>query len=174
MIGSPRNTVSLRLYNPNWKHLFEQEKNEILETVGQYVIDIQHIGSTSIEGLDAKPIIDIALAVGSFDEIDKIASALKPLGYARLKVKIEGKTVFAKDTEMGRTHSLHLELHKCVHWVEHIAFRDYLRSNPKAVDSYKQLKHSLALRYSDDVKSYTEGKKEFVDDILMKAKQAGY
>lgn len=67
-----------------------------------------------------------------------------------------------------------MELHNGVHWEEHLSFRDYLRSHPEAVNSYKQLKHMLASRYFDDLKSYTEGKRAFVDDILKKAKQADF
>ncbi|XEC96715.1 GrpB family protein [Paenibacillus tarimensis] len=172
MLGSPRNKVQLESYNPSWKSTFERDYKLLLEAIGPFVVDIQHVGSTSIEGLEAKPILDIAVAVDSFDNVDEIASSLQSLGFFRLRVNIEGKVVFAKDTDTGRTHYLHLELHNGTHWDEHISFRDYLRSHPEAVTSYKQLKRELALKHSDDVKSYTEGKRKFVDEILERAKRS--
>jgi GrpB-like predicted nucleotidyltransferase (UPF0157 family) len=69
MLGLPRNTVQLQPYNPDWKTIFERDANLIRNVIGTYVIDIQHVGSTSIEGLDAKPIIDIAVGVESLDKV---------------------------------------------------------------------------------------------------------
>lgn len=152
--------------------MYGQDEKLLRQAIGEYVEDIQHVGSTSIEGMEAKPIIDIAIAVTYFDDLDEIVSALQPLGFLRLRVKIFGKVVFAKDTDAGRTHYIHVELHKGVHWVEHITFRDYLRSHPEAVTAYLELKRQLSSKYPDDVKSYTDGKRAFVDEILQKEKEA--
>jgi GrpB-like predicted nucleotidyltransferase (UPF0157 family) len=170
MLGLPRNTVQLQPYNPVWKTIFERDANLIRNVIGKYVIDIQHIGSTSIEGLDAKPVIDIAIGVESLDIVDEIALALKDLGYFRLKVIIDGKVVFAKDTDVGRTHYLHLENYNGNHWNDHLLFRDYLRSHAGTVKAYMKLKRELAKEFSADVSSYTDKKKLFVDEILLNAR----
>lgn len=171
MLGAPRNTVHLQPYHPVWKSMFERDEAQLQNVIGAYVVDIQHVGSTSIVGLDAKPMIDIAIGVATFDHVDEIASELKTLGYLRLRVKLDGKVVFAKDTDMGRTHYLHLEIYNGVHWNAHLLFRDYLRAHPEVVESYLQLKRELAVQFSDDVKSYTDSKKAFVDAILAQAQK---
>lgn len=169
MLGLPRDRVHLQPYNPVWKTIFEKDANLIRNVIGKYGFDIQHVGSTSIEGLDAKPIIDIAVGLESFDKVNDIALALKDLGYFRRKVNIDGKVVFAKDSDVGRTHYLHLEIYDGNHWNDHLLFRDNLRSHPDTVNAYMKLKRELAKEFSTDVSSYTDKKKLFVDEVLMNA-----
>jgi GrpB-like predicted nucleotidyltransferase (UPF0157 family) len=162
--------VRLEPYSPVWKTIFQRDADSIRNAIGEYVIDIQHVGSTSIEGLDAKPVIDIAIGVESLDCVDDIATLLQPLGYLRLRVKIDGKVVFAKDTESGRTHYLHLETYRGDHWNDHLLFRDYLWSHPEALESYRQLKWDIVKEFGTDVGGYTDRKKLFVDEILRTAR----
>lgn len=162
--------VHLEPYNPVWKTIFERDADSIRSAISKYAINIQHVGSTSIEGLDAKPVIDIAIGVESFDCIDDIATLLQPLGYLRLRVRIHGKVVFARDTEAGRTHYLHVETYNGDHWHDHLLFRDYLRAHPEALESYRQLKRDLAKEFGADVGSYTDRKKLFVDEVLEAAR----
>jgi len=132
---------------------------------------IEHVGSTSIEGVFAKPIIDIAIGVSSLDRVIKIREKVKGIGYFEVPVNIDGKHVFAKSKENKITHFLHIITYNQNLWRDQIYFRDYLRSFPDSKLEYVKLKEELAKKYPNDVISYTNEKKKFVDSILKKAKK---
>ncbi|MFN7249905.1 MAG: GrpB family protein [Anaerobacillus sp.] len=136
--------------------------------------DIQHFGSTAIEGINAKPIIDILVGVESLDEVEKFDKVrLKENGYYHLsKARLEGKVVFAKFSNLEnltKTHIMHIVEHNGTWWKEHIYFRDYLNENPEKAREYETLKKRLALKYPNEERLYTDEKKKFVDDILSKS-----
>ena len=172
MIGLARGTVKIVPYNHKWKEEYKKEEGLLYSIIGEYIIDIQHVGSTSIEGLASKPIIDIAIAVNSLNDVEKFRNLLENAGYHfRGSAGVEGRVMFAKGNEDLRTHYLHIEIFDGALWKNHICFRDYLRLSTESVEEYSRLKKELAAKYEDDRNEYTSAKNEFISSILKKAKQ---
>jgi GrpB-like predicted nucleotidyltransferase (UPF0157 family) len=170
MLGVEHGLVKLEPYNNKWSKLFDKERELLSSQLKDLIVEIEHVGSTSVEGLFAKPIIDIAIGVSSLDVIMKLKEKVKELGYVEIPVNLDGKHVFAKYKERKITHFLHVMIYNQNLWVDQISFRDYLRSTPDAKIEYTKLKEELANKYPKDVISYTNKKKKFVDDILSRAK----
>ncbi|MEI5908756.1 GrpB family protein [Bacillus spongiae] len=173
MIGVNKGDVTLVPHSKKWGKLFDKEKNLLYSLIGKHTIEIQHIGSTAISGIYAKPIIDIMIGVQSIADIEMFdQNLLKTHGYFHLqRVRMNGKVVFAKfmDLEnLTKTHILHIVEYNGDWWNKHISFRNYLRENSEAAREYEELKLSLALKYPHDERTYTDKKKRFVDEILSK------
>ncbi len=170
MIGLKRGTVKLENYNEKWKDIFEEESKLISSKINKFLIGIQHIGSTAIPGIAAKPIIDIAVAIDSLSNVEKIIKLLHELGFQyRGEQGIPGRHLFVKGDEENRTHHLHVVENDHHEWKTHILFRDYLKSNSKVAKEYSNLKIELAKKYEFDREKYTEGKSEFIQKIIEKA-----
>jgi len=173
MLGLERGLVKLEPYNDKWSKLFDEQRELLSSQLKELIIAIEHVGSTSIEGLFAKPIIDIAIGVSSLDVIIELKEKVKALGYVEVPVSIDGKHVFARYKEKKITHFLHIMIYNQNLWIDRISFRDYLRSDIDAKIAYITLKEELADKYPNDVVSYTNAKKEFVNNILKRAKELG-
>ncbi|UKJ83196.1 GrpB family protein [Bacillus sp. PK9-021] len=171
MLGLERGLVKLEPYNDKWSKLFDEERELLFSQLKELIIAIEHVGSTSIVGLSAKPIIDIAIGVSSLDVIIELKEKVKALGYVEVPVVIDGKHVFARYKEKKITHFLHVMIYNQNLWVDQISFRDYLQSDLDAKIEYINIKEELANKYPNDVVSYTNKKKKFVDDILKRAKK---
>lgn len=173
MIGLKRGTVKLVSYNPKWKTSFEREKKRIQKALGNLAISIEHVGSTAIPELSAKPIIDIAIIVKSIKSPGKLVRILESLGYEFKKDDdVLGRLFFTKGPESKRTHYIHVVKFKGKEWKKLTLFRDYLLSHKQAIQKCSGLKNKLAKDYALDRKSYTSGKNEFIRDIIKKAKNA--
>ncbi|MFQ6584621.1 GrpB family protein [Priestia megaterium] len=173
MLGLERGLVKLEPYNNKWSKLFDGERESLSSQLKELIITIEHVGSTSIVGLSAKPIIDIAIGVSSLNVIIELKEKVKALGYVEVPVSIDGKHVFARYKEKKITHFLHVMIYNQNLWIDQISFRDYLRSDLDAKIAYIKLKEELANKYPNDVISYTNEKKKFVDEILKRAKEYG-
>ena len=148
--------------NPSWPDEFNSEKLKLKEALGDLVFKIHHIGSTSIPGLAAKPIIDIILEVNSLDALDKRTSLMTSLGYeAKGEFGIVGRRYFTKGGS-SRSHQIHAFETANENVTRHIAFRDYLKSHPEVMLEYADLKKKLARECNDDIDVYCDGKDEFV------------
>ncbi len=170
VIGLKRGTVILKKHHQEWGNAFEFERDNLQNLLGDIVLDIQHIGSTSIPGLAAKPIIDILMAVESLSIVENIRSTLEGVGYEyRENGSDDNQILFVKGSEELRTHYLHVTEYEGLIWKNDLTFRDYLRIHPEAVSAYEQLKKELAIQYADKRESYTAGKSEFIQSILEKA-----
>lgn len=173
MVGLKRGVVKLESYQESWKIHFEKEAKHLLSKIGEYTLDIQHIGSTAIPGIVAKPIIDMALAIISLSEVEKIIQPLKEIGFIyRGEQGVPGRHLFVKGGEDCRTHHLHVMEKSTDEWKKHISFRDYLLKHPEEVQNYNVLKQSLAKKYKDDRGKYTEGKSDFILSIVDKAQSS--
>lgn len=163
--------VHLENYNSNWKIMFEEEKENLKEKFGEYAISIEHIGSTAIEGLSAKPIIDISVGVNKLEDFklvkDKILQDYK---YSVKEDSVEGEILVRKGPEPTITHFIHVMEIESDRYKNTIIFRDYLRDNPVEVKRYERLKKELAKKYFDNRIMYTSSKKDFIEGILLKAK----
>ncbi|MFL0269363.1 GrpB family protein [Candidatus Clostridium radicumherbarum] len=172
MIGLKRGTVKLLPYDYRWVELYKQEEKLLLSLIGEYVIDIQHVGSTSIKGLDSKPIIDIAVGIKSLNDTENFRNLLENAGYQyRGRAGVEGRIMFAKGSEDLRTHYLHIEVYGGDLWENHIYFRDYLQLNKKSFEEYSRLKKELAEKFKEDRNSYTSSKNNFINSTLKKARE---
>ena len=167
--------VTIVDYNPIWPELFELEKGKLLAAVGDYVLDIQHIGSTAVPRLAAKPVIDIMIGVRTLTEAD--AACIEPivqLGYEYVQAfetMIPFRRYFRKDSPDGvRTHQIHLVERESEWWQRHLAFRDYLWSHQEARTAYEQFKHDLVAQEWETINDYAEAKTDFIRTIEAKAR----
>jgi GrpB-like predicted nucleotidyltransferase (UPF0157 family) len=170
-IGLKRGTVKIEDYDPNWPKEFEVEQQRLLETFGDKILAIEHIGSTSIPGLAAKPIIDMVAAVKSFDDLEEFIDGLQKLGYEYMPERMfNDRKFFPKGPRESRTHHLNLVLQgNFEQWVKPIAFRDYLRNHSQEREEYAKLKTTLANKHANDRATYTRLKDSFFHSVLKKA-----
>ncbi len=164
-LGLDQGTVRVVPYSPDWPRLFEEEKAHLLSVIGDYVLDIQHVGSTSIPGMPAKPILDIGIAVRNFEEARVCIPPIEGLGYEyRGEFGIPRRHYFTKGEP--RTHHIHMNEATSQDWNRQITFRDYLRQHLELAQEYAELKLELAQRYPNDRDAYLDGKTAFVERVL--------
>ena len=167
--------IELSVYQDAWPQMAEQEIKKLYGILPkQHIIDIQHVGSTAIPGMSAKPVIDIQIAVDSLSAIKPIAiKALKEIGYEYWDKNPDPERLFfAKGMPPfgeKRTHHVHIVELSSRHWQEKILFRDYLRTHSEARVEYELLKKHLAQKYLYDREQYTSAKTEFIHEILHQA-----
>lgn len=170
IIGLKRKKVELISYKPIWKKLYKKEEKLLLKTLGKDVLDIQHVGSTSVPGVKSKLIIDIAVGIKSLKIGARFIGPLKKLNYECMgNAGVRGRLFFAKGSKKNRTHYLHVEKLNSRNWINHIIFRDYLREHKKAVKGYNKLKERLAKEFRNDRDQYTAKKGIFIKKIINKA-----
>ena len=141
----------------------------IVGCVGDLSSRVEHIGSTAVPGLAAKPTLDVDILLAGGDDLGEVIARLEQLGYRHEgKLGIEGREAFAPPTDMPYHH-----LYVCVpdskEFTRHIAFRDYLRTHPEAAREYAELKKHLAAKFLHDRKRYAEGKRTFIETALLRA-----
>lgn len=157
-------------YDPNWVAKFEDEK-AVLETLlapwrrGP----IEHIGSTAIPGLCAKPVIDTMVGVTSLAESEQAKVALRGAGYQYAEYKTDVMHWFCKPSFAMRTHHLHLIPYGSTLWHDRLRFRDALRADSTLAADYAALKLHLARKFQFDREAYTDGKSPFIARILASA-----
>jgi len=162
-------TVIVEDYDPAWPRDFEVLRQRIWPSLADVALRIEHVGSTSVEGLAAKPIIDMTIVVRSRDDVPNTIERLAALGYVhRGNLGIDDREAFDHPTELRR-HNLYVCPEGTIGVVNQIAVRDYLRANREAAARYGALKKQLADRFSDDIDSYVLGKTDFVLEILRRA-----
>jgi len=170
MLGLQRGTVQVVPYNPLWVSLFQAEQGRLRQALGSYARDIQHIGSTSVPGLAAKPILDIGIAVTAESDVATCIPLLTDLGYIyRGDRGLSEGHFFDLGSDEQRTHYLHMLLTDNPNWQNYLRFRDHLTAHPDARDAYMQLKQDLAVRYAADRAAYTAAKAQFIQSILTLA-----
>ncbi len=168
LLGLNRGEVTVSPYREEWNTVFKLEKENIEETIGDCVQDIQHVGSTSIPGMSAKPVLDIAVAVRDFDEARVCIDPLGGIGYEyRGENGIPRRHFFRKGSP--RSYHVHMFEKKSADWKEIILFRDCLRSNQGLADDYMRLKRDLSRRFPKDRQSYQAGKSDFIEAVIRKA-----
>jgi len=170
-IGLNSGTVKLVAHHPKWAEYFSKEKQLLFKMLGEKVLDIRHIGSTSIPGIPAKPILDILAAVKMLADVEVFTQDLDKIGYQdKGDGGVPGRRYFVKGTDAKRTHHLNFCEMNSFFWRGHLAFRDYLEQHPEIAREYSALKRGLADRFPNDRGAYTAGKEEFVRSILDRAK----
>jgi len=171
MLGMPRGTVALVPYSEDWPGLFREEADRLREALGEAALAIEHVGSTAVPGMWAKPIIDIDVAVADLDDWVRLVQPLADIGYQCVPhVHDEARRFFAKGPETLRTHHLHLVAVDGDEWHGPLLFRDTLRARPDIAARYSRLKQVLADRFPTDRASYTVCKGRFVQAVLRRAR----
>ena len=170
MIGLKKGTVKLVPHQKMWKENAEHTIQLLKQILGDTALDIQHIGSTSIDLIHAKPIIDIAVAVYDVNDIMPYAEALKRHHILFYGEAVAGQIFFVIEDGDIRTHHIHIVKWKGAAWNNCINFRDYLNANPEKAMLYDAFKHKLEMQFPNDRKSYTAGKQEIIDQLLSEAR----
>lgn len=159
--------VILEEYDPSWILKFEKEKSHLLAIAKEwYHGGIEHVGSTSVPGMVAKPVIDIMFGVKSLKESKSAINVFVENGYEYWPYKDDVMHWFCKPSDAFRTHHLHVIPFESPLWKERIKFRELLRSNKQVATRYANLKRKLAAQYKNDRETYTEKKWPFVCEVL--------
>lgn len=163
-------------YDPKWKTMFQQEAEFLKKKFPTIIKKVEHIGSTVIPNLSAKPIIDMLIEVTSFKEVKKnIVPALISLGYDYFwRPEIDKPPMYAwfikRNSDKKRTHHLHMIKTNSKLW-ERLLFRNYLREFKSVAKNYEKIKKDLAKKHPNDREKYTKAKSDFIQLITHKAKK---
>ena len=171
MIGLKRGSVELFAHQEEWNKNAEDVISELRQLFGNAAVDIQHVGSTAIASIYAKPIIDIVIGLRNLNDISPYMKRLEEHRFIFRGEDVAGQMLFVmgdfeKDT---RTHHIHAVKWNGTEWNNYINFRDYLNCHPDQAMLYDACKKKLALQFPDDRRSYTEGKQEFIERLLKEA-----
>ena len=155
-------------YSLQWPEMFASEAERIKQALGNNCITIHHIGSTSVPGLSAKPIIDMLPVVRDIQEVDNVAKAMESLGYeAKGEYGIAFRRFFQKDKN-NNAHNVHVYQEGDPEISRYLKFRDWMRSHPDDAENYAKLKEELAAKFPQDILHYCNGKDAFVASIDAK------
>ena len=178
MIGLKRGTVRLVPHNPAWAGLFERERQLLTSTFGDTITAIEHVGSTAIPGISAKPIIDINIGVRSLETARGMKDKFAGLGYAHRPFvpghtmeELKSQELYVKGPEGKRTHHAHVTVYGSKYWNSNLLFRDYLRRNTDRAQEHANMKKPLAQEYPNDRGTYTKNKTQFILQTLERAKE---
>lgn len=168
-MGLKVGTVTLEEYNSNWSKMFEEEKENLKKIFKDLAIEIEHIGSTSVEGLSAKPIIDVAVGVKNLKDFDKIKECFEE-PYSVKKDSVSDEILIRRRiAEDITTHLIHVMEVDGKRYQDTIKFRNYIRKHKDVLIEYEKLKKELAEKYADNRKMYTSSKNDFIQNIIKKA-----
>jgi GrpB-like predicted nucleotidyltransferase (UPF0157 family) len=162
-------SVEITEYDAEWPSRFLKLATPMRSALGETALRIDHIGSTAVAGLAAKPIIDVQISVADLDALSAYRVPLERLGYVHRADNPElTKRYFREALGTKRTH---IHVRRAGSWAEQFAllFRDYLRAVPSEADRYAAIKRSLAARYRDDRHAYTDGKQPFIWEVMGRA-----
>jgi GrpB-like predicted nucleotidyltransferase (UPF0157 family) len=159
--------VEVVSYDPGWPGVFARIRDRVWPAVQDVAIGIEHVGSTAVPGLPAKPVIDACIVVASSRDVPACVERLAGIGYVhRGNLGVPEREAFRRPEGMPR-HHLYLSPRDSLSLKNHLSFRDYLRSHLEAAREYGELKVALARRYPTDIDSYIVGKTAFVLGILQ-------
>ncbi len=173
-------SVVVVAYDSAWPVQFEEEKARIVAAIGTYLDAIEHIGSTAVPGLGSKPVLDIQASVRNYSLIAECVPLLEGLGYEyKGEHGIPGRHFFRKPgtavSGLERTHHLHIVSKDAAlgraTWEKQVLFRDYLCAHPETAQEYYRLKSTLALQFAADRQSYTQGKTDFILNVVAQARE---
>ncbi len=159
-------TIRVVDYDPRWPEIFEELRSRIWPVVRDVATTVEHVGSTSVPGLAAKPIIDMSVVVPAEADIPPAIQRLSTLGYAHQgNLGVEGREAFSTPAELP-PHNLYLCPSDSLALANHLAVRNYLRAHPEVAREYGELKKRLANEFANDIDGYVDGKTDMVLRIL--------
>ncbi|HEX2171741.1 MAG TPA: GrpB family protein [Dehalococcoidia bacterium] len=154
-------------YDPRWPHRFEEEKRRVAESLGPRALAIEHVGSTSVPGLGAKPVIDIMVGVGELAEGEECIAPLRAIGYEFIpRRNFPECYFFVRGPWRARLFHLHLTKYRGPMWNRYLLFRDYLRDHPEVARQYQERKREIALEIGARRYAYSVAKRPFIDEIM--------
>lgn len=163
--------IGLAPPDPSWADQFLAEKECLRLQLADWLVgEPEHVGSTAVEGLWAKPIIDIMAPVRSLEQARPAMAAAEALGYCHYPYRSDVMHWFCKPSPAHRTHHLYLVPLNSDLWRDRILFRDLLRSDPSIRSRYQSLKSELAEHHPTEREAYTEGKSAFIAEVLRRAR----
>ncbi|MER2063549.1 GrpB family protein [Alkalibacterium gilvum] len=169
-LGLKRNEVRVVPHDSAWSNEFLEVKQSILNQTSLEDPQIEHIGSTAIKGIQAKPIIDILIGIDSIEEdLTQLEKDLRRCGFYRLKVERPDEIVFAKFIDESfetKTHYIHLTNYREKIWNDLIYFRNHLNTNEAARREYEQIKRDFISHKAEGIEEYTQSKESFVNGVL--------
>ena len=169
--------VEIAEYDPQWPELYAQEAAEARQAFGASLVALEHIGSTSVPGLAAKPIVDVQAVVRSLGEINAVTPKLTALGWQQgvFALDPERRLYFKKYNAAGaRTYQLHIYEPSHPAASAHLLFRNYLWAHPEEVRRYEALKRGLAGRFRFDRLAYNAAKTEYIEAVVTKAREQAH
>ena len=169
-IGLRRGTVAVRQHDREWEISAEKTIGQLKKILGDTAADIQHIGSTAIRSICAKPIIDIVVGVSDPDDILSYNGVLEDNGFIFRGQDHPGQYLYVCGKDDIRTHHIHAVIYNSGIWNDYVDMRDYLNCHKEEAENYSKLKESLARQYPEDRETYTAGKSEMIGEILKKAR----
>ena len=163
--------VVIEEYNSEWLTQYQIEAVKVREVLGESILGVEHIGSTSLEGLGAKPIIDFMVGVCDLNQVVEFIEPLQQINYEHVFHKdFPNRRFFRKGEKGAGTHHLHIYKYGSEEWNNNILFRDFLKTHPDVLTQYHDLKKMLAKEYPNDRAAYTKAKHPFITKIIEKAK----
>lgn len=163
--------IEIADYDPEWPDRFEHERDRLEAVVDDYAARIEHVGSTSVPGLAAKPIIDVTAVVsdlrGLYGDLDRLAAGF---GYELSHVPGDWLFLQRRDDD-GQAYNLHLIPESDDQWKDDLRFREYLRANPDVREEYAAVKRSAAAEHPDDIDAYNAAKADCCASILERARE---
>ncbi len=160
-------------YDPQWPVMYEAARAEIEAAIGDDIVRIEHVGSTSVPGLAAKPTIDVLAGVRNWDEAKVTIAPMSESGWECAgEYGIPRRHYFRRRDERGfATHHLHMLEVGSPRFDDHLSFRDHLRAHADVAAAYERLKHDLARRMPGDSDAYQQGKGPFIEGVLERARR---
>ena len=168
--GLLRGTVRVEPHNAAWETVAAETISKLRTVLQGVLVDAQHIGSTAVRSICAKPIIDIVIGVSDFDALLSRNGVLSENGFVFRGIDHPGQYLYVCGDHEVRTHHIHAVIHGSEEWNNYVNVRDYLNSHPEDADAYSELKESLAKRYPEDRAAYTASKSEQIAKIIEKAR----
>ncbi|MDQ6693381.1 MAG: GrpB family protein [Chloroflexota bacterium] len=158
-------------HDPAWPGLYEELSLPLSKAFGEYALDIQHVGSTSVPRIASKPVIDIAVAIAKYPLPGDVIRAVEKLGYEhRSEFGIPHRHYFRKGGPGEQAVHVHANVLGSEAWLNQTTFRDYLRAHAERARQYEALKRELAQQYASDAEAYTESKSAFILETLDEAR----
>lgn len=166
VLGLQKSIVKLSPHQAAWAALYEVEKQLFLDTFGDVILGIEHVGSTAILNIPAKPVIDMQVGVASLDVALAMKEKFKTISYEHRPNQNRPEELYVKGTPYKHTHYVHVVVYDEQQWREVIKFRDCMRNDADLAQEYATLKRELPKKYADNRRLYTDSKDEFIKRAL--------
>ena len=174
-LGLARGSIRLVTHDASWERSFDVARAELVGAVGSWLRGVEHIGSTAVRGLAAKPILDVMAGVDALELPQRLVLGLESLGFEHRPLDtVQGRIFFARAPANRRTHNLSVCVFGSQFWQERLAFRDRLRADAVLARRYEDLKRELAVRFPDDRLRYTDAKSAFVQEVLRDVAKSSF
>lgn len=169
-MGLDKNKVILEKHNDKWAEMFQAEAKELRKIFGDLALSIEHVGSTSIPGIMAKPLVDIQVGLRQLSDFEKVRAKFEKEPYSVKPDPSPDEQLVRKGPEESRFFLIHVCAVDSDRFKNTLLFRDYMRSHPDKAREYEELKKTLAAKYPDNRPMYTASKNDFIQAVLKEAR----